>query len=102
MKKLYIIFALLLAVCSMSAQGVVRSGNVFKSERKATVKDTLISQYKYEDRNGNIYPIIVNKKSGACWVCKVSKNGKFYRQYMSKDVKSQICAELNIKQNEQK
>ena len=97
MRKLYIIFALLLAVSSMSAQSVSRSGNVFKAEKKTYVRDTLVTQYKYEDSKGNSYPIIVNKKSGACYVCKLSKNNKFYRQYLNKDIKAQICKELNIK-----
>lgn len=96
MKKIIIIMAAIMFSIGMSAQSVTRNGNVFKSERKAYVKDTLVSQYKYEDSKGNTYPIIVNKKTGACWVCKVSKNGKFYRQYMNKDIKSQICKELNI------
>lgn len=97
MRKIYIIFALLLAVCSMSAQSVSRSGNVFKAEKKTYVRDTLVTQYKYEDSRGNSYPIIVNKKTGSCYVCKLSKNNKFYRQYLNKDIKAQICKELNIK-----
>ena len=92
MRKIYIIFALLLTVSSMSAQGFSRSGNTFKS-----VRDTLVTDYKYEDSKGNTYPIVVNKKTGSCYVCKVSKNGKFYRQNMAKEIKLQICKELNIK-----
>ena len=92
MRKIYIIFALLLTVSSMSAQGFSRSGNTFKS-----VRDTLVTDYKYEDSKGNTYPIVVNKKTGSCYVCKVNKNGKFYRQNMAKEIKLQICKELNIK-----
>ena len=95
MRKIYIIFALLLTVSSMSAQGFSRSGNTFKS-----VRDTLVTQYKYEDSKGNTYPIVVNRRTGACYVCKVSKNGKFYRQNMAKDIKLAICKELNIKVKE--
>ena len=86
---------------NLSAQ-VVRTGNTFKSERKAYVRDTLVTQYKYEDKSGKTYPIVVNNKSGACYICKVSKNGKFYRQYMSKEIKLQICKELNITIKESK
>lgn len=95
MKQILFIIVALMMSMNLSAQ-VVRTGNTFKSERKAYVRDTLVTQYKYEDGKGKTYPIVVNKKSGACYICKVSKNGKFYRQYMSKDIKLQICKELNI------
>lgn len=75
-------------------QNVSRKGNTFSMSK--TIRDTLVTQFKYEDRAGKSYPIVVNKKTGACWVCRTSKNGKFYRQYMNAEIKSAVCKELNI------
>lgn len=87
-----IILALLL---SLGASAQTRKGDVFISERKTTARDTVVTKYKYEVK-GEQYPIIVNRKTGACYVCKVSKNGNWYRMYLNKEIKEAICKELNI------
>lgn len=81
---------------SMSAAAQTRKGDVFVSERKAAARDTVITKYKYEVK-GTQYPIVVNRKSGACYICKVSKNGNWYRMYLNKEIKEAICKEMNIK-----
>lgn len=88
------IIVLLLVASGAYAQK--RNGNVFYAEKKAVVRDTLVTNYKYE-ANGKQYPIVVNKKSGSCYICKTSKNGKWYRQYLSKEIKEQVNKELKLK-----
>jgi hypothetical protein len=45
---------------------------------------------QYEDRQGKRYPIVVNRKSGAVYIWKISRNGKGYRQYMAKDIAAEV------------
>lgn len=95
MKKFFITLALACAIC---AQGhTVRKGNTFVQTRKTATRDTLVTKYNYQTQDGKSYPIIVNKQSGACYIWKISKNGKGYRQYMDKEIKESICNELKIK-----
>lgn len=92
--KIKSIIVLLLIASGVYAQK--RNGNVFYAVKKAVVKDTLITNYKYET-NGKQYPIVINKKSGACYIRKISKNGKWYRQYLNKEIREQINKELKLK-----
>ena len=77
--------ALFCAICA--AGQTTRKGNTFVQQ--TAVRDTLVTSYKYES-NGKIQPLVVNRKTGACYICKVSKNGKWYRQYMGKEIKETI------------
>lgn len=96
MKHIITTLALLCAIC---AQGqTTRQGNTFVQTRKTAVRDTLVTNYKYES-NGKTYPIVVNRKTGACYIWKVSKNGKGYRQYMNKEIKETINKELKLKKS---
>ena len=94
MRTLLISAALFCTICA--AGQTTRTGNTFVQQK--AVRDTLVTTYKYES-NGKTYPIVVNKKTGACYICKVSKNGKWYRQYMGKEIKETICNELKIKKS---
>lgn len=94
MRTLLISAALFCTICA--AGQTTRKGNTFVQQK--AVRDTLVTTYKYES-NGKTYPIVVNKKTGACYICKVSKNGKWYRQYMGKEIKETICNELKIKKS---
>lgn len=102
MKKLIIVAALLLALgvnnSSIQAQSVVRKGMTFKSvSSKSSKKDTLMTSYRFEDSKGTLYPIIINKASGRCYVWKKSgKTGNMYKMYMKPEVSRQIAKELNI------
>lgn len=91
MKHLLLTAALFCTICA--AGQTTRKGNTFVQK---VVRDTLVTSYKYET-NGKSYPIVVNRKTGACYICKVSKNGKWYRQYLSKEIRETINKELNIK-----
>ena len=92
MKHLLLTEALFCTICATGQK--TRKGNTF-AQAKA-VRDTLVTSYKYE-ANGKTYPIVVNRKTGSCYICKVSKNGKWYRQYLSKEIREAIKKELNIK-----
>lgn len=106
MKKLIIVAALLLAlgVNNSSAQNVVREGKTFKSvSSKSSKKDTLLTSYRFEDSKGTMYPIIINKASGRCYIWKKSgKTGNMYKMYMKTEVSKQIAKELNIPFKENK
>lgn len=90
------LFLSVLCMCAISAHAqVTRKGDTFCQVKKTIVRDTLVTKYKYESQ-GKTYPIVLNKKTGSCYIWKVSKNGKGYRQYMSKEIKETICKELKI------
>ena len=101
MKKIIIAVIMLLAfgIQSINAQSVVRNGNTFKSVSSSsrTSRDTLATKFMWEDSKGNKYPIIVNKKSGACYVWRKSaKTGKMYKSYLGAEVSQAVCKELGI------
>jgi hypothetical protein len=85
MKKLIITLAIMAAAITSNAQ-------VFKAtqSRRSVVKDTIVTKMQYEDRQGKRYPIVVNRKSGAVYIWKISRNGKGYRQYMAKDIAAEV------------
>lgn len=95
MKKIILAVFTALSVLSMSAQ-VSRNGNTFKAVSNHSVKDTVVTQYEYEDFKGEKYPIIVNKSTGSCYYWRVSKNGRLYRQYLKAEIAEEICKELGI------
>lgn len=94
MRTLLTAAAIFCAICA--AGQTMRKGNTFVQQKAE--RDTLVTSYKYES-NGMTYPIVVNRKTGSCYICKVSKNGKWYRQYMGKEIKETICNELKIKKS---
>lgn len=101
MKK-FVIAAMMLFSLSMvsQAQSVVREGMTFKqvsSSSRGSKADTLLTSFKYEDSKGILYPIIVNKQSGRCWIWRNSgKTGKMYKSYLPEDIAKQVCKELGI------
>ena len=91
------IIALLVALSMRVASyaGVVRHGNTFLVETTSVNQDTQ-TQFTWQDKDGNIYPIYISKK-GACYVIKVSKKtGKEYKYYLPKNIQETIRKELNI------
>jgi len=87
---------LLAIVQPVQAQRVIRNGNTFKFETISQKKDTLLTEYRVE-HGEYTYPIIVNKKSGRCYIWKRSKAGKMYRKYLPPYISRQVCKELHIK-----
>jgi hypothetical protein len=95
-----VLFSLSLGV---QAQSVVREGMTFKAVTKSSkVKaDTLLTSYKFEDSKGLLYPIIVNKQTGRCWIWKKSgKTGRMYKMYVNAEIAKTVCKELNINYKE--
>ena len=83
----------------VQAQNTIREGLTFKSVTKVSKAkaDTLLTAYKFEDSKGYLYPIIINKESGRCWIWKKSgKTGKMYKQYMKPEIAMQVAKELGI------
>lgn len=95
-----IILMMLIVSCNMSAQEIKREGMTFKSvtnSPKGSKADTLLTAFKWEDSKGLLYPIIVNKQSGRCWIWKKSgKTGRMYKQYMKEEVSRSVCREYSI------
>ena len=67
-------------------------GTAFKKvpKQRTTQKDTLKTRYTYE-YNGQDYPVIINKKSGSCYIWGVKKDGKKTKVYIGSE-KSAIVA----------
>ena len=87
---------MMLCICNYcNAQNVTRTGNTFTIVSTKTSSETK-TKFTWKDSKGVEYPIYVGK-SGACYIKKVSKAGKEYKQYLGADVSSQICKELGIK-----
>ena len=92
------IIALLVALSMSVASyaGVVRHGNTFVVENTTSVNQDTKTQFTWQDKDGNIYPIYITKK-GACYVIRTSKKtGKEYKYYLPKDIQEIIKKELNI------
>lgn len=97
MRKFIAMAMLMVVTMTASAQSVVRNGNTFSAapaQPKERVKDTVVTKYTYQTRNGKEYKIIVNRKSGSCYIYKPGM--KTPRQYMNKEIKAQICKEMGI------
>lgn len=94
MKKL--ILCILLALFCIAANAEIkRDGNTFKVEQ-TTKESDIKTNYTWEDKAGNKYPIFISKR-GACYVLKTSKKtGKVYKYYLPKDIQETIKKELNI------
>ncbi len=65
MKKLLIFLTIILSYITLNAE-VTRENNTFKVEKSTESTDTK-TQYTWEDKEGNKYPIFISKK-GACFI----------------------------------
>ena len=75
---------------------IVRDGDTFKVEKTASVNQDTKTEYTWEDREGNKYPIFITKK-GACYILRTSKKtSKEYKYYLPKNIQETIKKELNI------
>lgn len=82
---------LLFNICRAQDKKIIRNGNNFsaaKTERTVR-RDSTATPYTYTDRSGVEYHVYLSK-SGKAFIPKVSKNGKYYRQYMP-----EITAEIS-------
>lgn len=100
MKKMIMLTVAAMMYAGAYSQNVTRNGNTFQVS-KAT-RDTMVTNYKYQDSKNTVYPIIINKQNGHCYIMRKSKKtGKYYRTYFTGKNKEyisiNICKELNIK-----
>lgn len=97
MKKLFIFTILIFLFCCVNAQQIKKEGNIFSVEKTVSLQDTIMTVFSYKDSEDNLYPIWLNKKTGSCFVIKTSKKtGKQYRQYLSQEIKENVCLYYNI------
>lgn len=90
--------AFILAACVTFAQDYKRVGNKFiqQSTAVSATRDTLATDYTVVI-GGNEYQVIINKSTGSCYIWKISKrSGKWYKQYLKKELSMQIAKELGI------
>lgn len=83
MKKAFITLAIIgLITATATAQTIVRDkdGN-FKQVKTEQVQQDSTTQHTYTDNKGKIYKVYKGTKGGY-YIARVSKNGKFYRQYL--------------------
>lgn len=102
MKKLFICIAMMLVLGVNNSSAQYRYNEktkTFTSDKpsRSAVKDTLVTEFLYEDAAGRKYPVIINRGTGSCYIWKRSgKSGKDYKQYMSKDISMEVCRRLKI------
>lgn len=101
MKKIFL-FAIIIILLSSCVPGfaqtsIKKDGNVFSVVKTQTPQDTIMTVFIYKDSHDNLYPIWLNKKTGSCFVIKTSqKSGKQYRQYLSEEIKENVCQYYNV------
>lgn len=96
MKK-YLFLAVMVLMSTICTAQIQRNGKTFTKVSTSKAKsDTLVTEFNWEVKD-SVLPIIINKNSGACFVGKISnKTGKYYRQYLPKEVSAEVSKELGI------
>lgn len=59
--------------------------------KKAAAEKT---PFTYQTADGKTYPVYISQR-GSCFIIRVSKAGKEYKQYLGKDVSAEICKKLH-------
>lgn len=101
MKKTLTVLMMILFSLTMSAQGVKAQSSFTKTGNAYTQKldnpNHYLTQFTWEDKKGNIYPIWVNLKTGASFVKKKSqKSGKEYNSKLPEDVCIDVARRLGL------
>lgn len=105
MAIVFISLALVCGTYSAKAQDYSRDGKVFKTV-KISVSDDIKTNYTWEDKKGNSYPIILHKvskgsnagKYNAYVLKKSEKTGNTYKYYIPKGIAiaSEISKEMGL------
>lgn len=83
---------------STYAQSIQRTGNTFITTNPSPKGNVEKTKYQWQDSAGKKYDIYISKKSGACFVMRISKkSGKEYRYDMPDEITLQICKEMGVK-----
>ena len=93
-----VIGLLLVGIVDTCAAQTVHEGNVYRKVKKSTrsVRDTLITDQWYEGPYGKLYPVILNKNTGHCYIIVTSKNGKQRREHTDSTVCLDMCTKYNV------
>lgn len=83
---------------TISAQNYTREGNTFiPSTGERTRTDNVITtDFKVKESDGKEYVVYCSKSTGACFIKKISRNGKEYRKYLGEEVSKEVCKEINV------
>lgn len=84
---------MLLSMGNISAQTTWRGNTIVATQttKKAAPEKT---PYTYQTADGKIYPIYISQR-GSCFIIRISKAGKQYKQYLGKEVSAEICRRLH-------
>jgi len=102
MKKIIFLLAILFSALTVSAEDsqFVRNGNNFT--KTYTVRSSKDTQTEFTYTIGDsIYNIWITPK-GRCYIIRVSRNGKEYKQYLCEEIARQICEALGVEYVEAK
>lgn len=100
MKKIIIFLVAIIAtmfIC-VNAQEVKRDGDNFTVEKVLHQSNDVQTKYTFTVKDV-VYPIWITK-NGRCYIVRISKNGKQYKQYLNKDICLEICHEMNVEYKE--
>ena len=81
------------------AQTYVREENIYISSTGERNKsnNTITTDFKVKESDGKEYIIYCSKSTGACFIKKISRNGKEYKKYLNEDISKQVSSSVNIK-----
>lgn len=99
MKKILVSIVLALCACTIFAQDTYkREGNNFTKVQTVQSSSDIQTVYTYTIKD-TTYPIWITR-NGRCYVIRISKNGKRYKQYLEEVISRQICKELGVEYKE--
>lgn len=98
----YVVFVIALTLLFLSAANAFsqesnykREGNNFVKEQVIKSSNDIKTEFTYTVGD-NVYPIYITQ-NGRCYIIRTSKKtGKNYKQYLSKEICLEICAEMHI------
>lgn len=92
------------AYIGASAQSYTREGNTFISStgERTRANNVIETTFKVKESDGKEYVVYCSKNSGACFIKKISRNGKEYKKYLGEGISRQICAELGVEYKSRK
>ena len=92
MKKLIIIAIALFSLSTTTMAQTTWKGNTIIESTTTTKAEK--TPFTYQTKDGKTYPIYISAK-GSCYINRTSKAGKQYKQYLGKEISTEICKKLN-------
>lgn len=97
MKKLLFIACMLFAGFGNINAQTTWKGNTIVATSTTTSKGSKAEKtpFTFQAKDGKTYPIYISAK-GSCYIVRISgKTGKEYKQYLGKEVSTEICGKLH-------